>query len=223
MKATKEFFESLRTEVQNTREHFVVSQFSLVDSKKSKNLIDIFSGIGGFDINDAKVKTAVSMIEERFNAYEAEIKQLKIQLQKIEAEIVVEKTTPDSLQRTVTDFEDLSKQYNELVQQLEEERQKGDELREALYIEQSRHEANDGEERLPIGSFIEYAENFYTSAQNDRAKVLKEAILDIFDRRKISEEDYQRCRLLGTKESPTTGVVVSAGGINVQQANNVGK
>lgn len=88
------------------------------------------------------------------------------------------------------------KKVMQRMKELEQREMEQDRLLKAL---QERLDAmEDGKERLPIGAFLDYAERYYTPEQNDRAKVVKELLGDLFTN--ISTEDRKRLRMLGCKE-----------------------
>lgn len=89
----------------------------------------------------------------------------------------------------------------DLFQLLQESQQRESELREALEQERKQKAEKEGQECLPMDAFITYAEKHYPADQNTSAKILKEALGDVYNIRRIDDETYERWRLLGTKES----------------------
>lgn len=235
MKATKEFFESLREEINASSP--VVTETQEQPSARKLRVIDLFVGVGGLDLSNADLQLAFTKIEAEMNVKDAEIENLKAQLRTRASETAVMKSqlemqrieydarelgiTPEELRanpkpvppkvqaqwdaETMEDLnraEDDPEAYsNELIQMLEEAKQRETELMNALGQERRKHEESDGIERLPMTAFIAYAEEHYPADQNPRAKVLKEALGDVFNIRKIDDDAYERWKQLGTKES----------------------
>lgn len=235
MKATKEFFESLREEINASSP--VVNETHEQPSTSKLKVIDLFVGVGGLDFSNADLQCAFTKVEAEMNVKDAEIENLKAQLrtrasemalmkselekQRVEYEarefgiIPEELRTPPAqvppevqakwdaeVMEDMNRAEDEPEEYsNELIQMLEEAKQREKELIDALEQERKRHDESDGIERLPMTAFISYAEEHYPADQNPRAKVLKEALGDVFNIRKIDDEAYERWKRLGTKES----------------------
>lgn len=235
MKATKEFFESLREEIKASSP--VVNETQEQPSTRKLKVIDLFFGIGGLDLSNVDLQCAFTKVETEMNEKDAEIENLKAQLKTRESEMEVMKSqldrqrveyearefgiipeefrtppaqVPPEVQakwdaETMADMncaeDELEESSNELIQMLEEARQRETELHDALEQERKKHGERDGIERLPMAAFISYAEEHYPADQNSRAKVLKEALGDVFNIRKIDDESYERWKRLGTKES----------------------
>ena len=235
MKATKEFFESLREEINASSP--VVNETQEQPSTRKLKVIDLFAGVGGLDFTNADLQCAFTKVEAEMNVKDAEIENLKAQLrtracemalmkselekQRVEYEAREMDVSPEDLKsnpipvppeiRAQWDAEleaDMNRAEeepeaysNELIQMLEEAKQREKELIDALEQERKRHDESDGIERLPMTAFICYAEEHYPADQNPRAKVLKEALGDVFNIRKIDDEAYERWKRLGTKES----------------------
>lgn len=235
MKATKEFFESLREEINALSP--VVNETKEQPSPRKLRVIDLFAGVGGLDLSNADLQCAFAKVEAEMNVKNEEIESLKAQLmtrasemalmkselekQRVEFEahefgiIPEELRTPSAqvppevqAQWDAEAMEDMNRAEGEpedysidLEQMLEEAHQRESELRDALEQERTKHEESDGIERLPMAAFISYAEEHYPADQNSRAKVLKEALGDVFNIRKIDDKSYERWKRLGTKES----------------------
>lgn len=235
MKATKEFFESLREEINASSP--VVNETQEQPSTRKLKVIDLFAGVGGLDLSNADLQCAFTKVEAEINVKDAEIENLKAQLrtracemalmkselekQRVEYEAREMGVSPEDLKSNPipvppeiraqwdAEFEaDMNRAEeepeaysNELIQMLEEAKQREKELIDALEQERKRHDESDGIERLPMTAFISYAEEHYPADQNPRAKVLKEALGDVFNIRKIDDEAYERWKRLGTKES----------------------
>lgn len=235
MKATKEFFESLREEINASSP--VVNETQEQPSTRKLKVIDLFAGVGGLDLSNADLQCAFTKVEAEMNVKDAEIENLKAQLrtracemalmkselekQRVEYEAREMGVSPEDLKSNPipvppeiraqwdAEFEaDMNRAEeepeaysNELIQMLEEAKQREKELIDALEQERKRHDESDGIERLPMTAFISYAEEHYPADQNPRAKVLKEALGDVFNIRKIDDEAYERWKRLGTKES----------------------
>lgn len=234
MKATKEFFESLREEINNASP--VVTETKEERPSRMK-VIDLFAGVGGLDLGNVKLQHALTCMEAEMNIKDAEIERLKAELRTRASEMAYMKSklekhriemeardlgiNPDDLRNNPTSVPpEVRAKYdadaeaemnraqdepeafgNELIEMLEDARQRESELRDALEQEQKRHEEVDGIERLPMSAFIGYAEDHYPSDQNKSAKILKEALGDVYNIRKIDDETYDRWKQLGTKES----------------------
>lgn len=96
---------------------------------------------------------------------------------------------------------DITDDVPDWVQLLQESQQREAELKEALEQERKQKAEKEGEERLPMDAFITYAEKHYPADQNKSAKILKEALGDVYNIRRVDDETYERWKLLGTKES----------------------
>lgn len=235
MKATKEFFESLRVEINASSP--VVNETQEQPSTRKLKVIDLFAGVGGLDFTNADLQCAFTKVEAEMNVKDAEIENLKAQLrtracemalmkselekQRVEYEAREMGVSPEDLKsnpipvppeiRAQWDAEleaDMNRAEeepeaysNELIQMLEEAKQREKELIDALEQERKRHDESDGIERLPMAAFIGYAEEHYPADQNKSAKILKEALGDVYNIRRIDDETYERWKLLGTKES----------------------
>lgn len=64
-------------------------------------------------------------------------------------------------------------------------------------------------ERLPLTAFLDYVENYFTPQQNDRAKVLKEVLGDLYSQEYMTDEEKERFRKLGTKPVPVSTMTVN--------------
>lgn len=236
MKATKEFFESLREEINTSSP--VVTETQEQPSARKLKVIDLFAGVGGLDFSNADLQLAFTKVEAEMNVKDAEIENLKAQLRTRASEMAVMKSqlemqrieydacelgvTPEELRsnpmpippevRAKWDVEieedmnraaDEPEAYsNELIQMLEEAKEREKELINALEKERMKHEDADGVQRLPMDEFISYAEVHYPSNQNSSAKILKEALGDIYDISRVEKPLLERWKQLGTKESP---------------------
>ena len=235
MKATKEFFESLREEINASSP--VVNETQEQPSTRELRVIDLFAGVGGLDFTNADLQCAFTKVEAEMNVKDAEIENLKAQLRTRACEMTLMKSelekqrveyearefgilpeelrTPPAqvppevrakwdaeLEADMNRAEEEPEAYsNELIQMLEEAKQREKELIDALEQERKRHDESDGIERLPMAAFIGYAEEHYPADQNKSAKILKEALGDVYNIRRIDDETYERWKLLGTKES----------------------
>lgn len=236
MKATKEFFESLREEINTSSP--VVTETQEQPSARKLKVIDLFAGVGGLDFSNADLQLAFTKVEAEMNVKDAEIENLKAQLRTRASEMAVMKSqlemqrieydarelgvTPEELRtppaqvppevraKWDAEFEadmnraaDEPEAYsNELIQMLEEAKEREKELINALEKERMKHEDADGVQRLPMDEFISYAEVHYPSNQNSSAKILKEALGDIYDISRVEKPLLERWKQLGTKESP---------------------
>ena len=124
----------------------------------------------------------------------------------------VKKDFFNQLRRELTQVENIGINENKEKQECETnddllKRIKDLELREEELLKQiktlqdSQKLKDEGVERLPIVAFLDYVETYFTSEQNDRAKVVKEVLGDLYSN--ISEEEKKRLRALGTKEKLT--------------------
>lgn len=236
MKATKEFFESLREEINASSP--VVNETQEQPSTRKLKVIDLFAGVGGLDLSNADLQCAFTKVEAEMNVKDAEIENLKAQLrtracemtlmkselekQRVEYEAREMGVSPEDLKsnpipvppeiRAQWDAEleaDMNRAEeepeaysNELIQMLEEAKEREKELINALEKERMKHEDADGVQRLPMEEFISYAEVHYPSNQNGSAKILKEALGDMYDISRVEKPLLERWRQLGTKESP---------------------
>ncbi len=236
MKATKEFFESLREEINASS--LVVNETQEQPSARKLKVIDLFAGVGGLDFTNADLQCAFTKVETEMNEKDAEIENLKAQLRTRASEMAVMKSqlemqrieyearelgvAPEELRahpmpvppeiRTQWDAEieadmnraeDEPEAYsNELIQMLEEAKEREKELINALEKERMKHEDADRVQRLPMEEFISYAEVHYPSNQNGSAKILKEALGDMYDISRVEKPLLERWKQLGTKESP---------------------
>lgn len=106
-------------------------------------------------------------------------------------------------------------QIRALNQQLRESQQREKELQIALEEERKRNELEDSVEKHPITTFIDYAMQI-PAHQYQRAKVIKEVLGDIFDIRKMDDETYKKWKNIGSNEiqgrNITTTINVGDGG-----------
>lgn len=236
MKATKEFFESLREEINASSP--VVNETKEQPSTRKLKVIDLFAGVGGLDFTNADLQCAFTKVEAEMSVKDAEIEHLKSQLRTRASEMAVMKSqlemqrieydarelgiTPEELRANpkpvppevqaqwdaefeadMNRAEDEPEAYsNELIQMLEEAKEREKELINALEKERMKHEDADGVQRLPMEEFISYAEVHYPSNQNGSAKILKEALGDMYDISRVEKTLLERWKQLGTKESP---------------------
>ena len=229
MRATKVFFESFSEEIEkNSQVVYEIKE----NRPSSKIVVDLFSGIGGFALGKAEILKAMDSVEKELNTRDLEIESLKSQQQKNFDEIERMKAVLKEKDKEINSLrfaigpsafienpepiplelqEMWDKEYeaiyeeeyrNEIIQRLEEATQRESELRKALEEKRNKEAQENGVEKLPMIAFIEYAETYFPASQNDRAKVLKEVLTDVYNRRLVSDEDYERLKKLGTKENP---------------------
>ena len=90
MKATKEFFESLREEINASSP--VVTEIQEQPSTRKLRVIDLFAGVGGLDLSNAELQCAFTKVEAEMSVKDAEIENLKAQLQTRASEMAVMKS-----------------------------------------------------------------------------------------------------------------------------------
>lgn len=149
--------------------------------------------------HDLMVDTIVegSRLAERVKELEGELKIKNGIIEQLESEL-------KDAYRGCASEEELAVAMDHYLEEADERervrlREMEDELNKRL---QELQEQNGDEERLSVNTFIDWAEQL-PSTQNDRAKTIKEAILDSFDPKRISEENKARIKKLGMKETPT--------------------
>lgn len=86
--------------------------------------------------------------------------------------------TPDNIITITKELNDAKARERELLNKIEEQKKK----------------------RLPLSELLDYAESF-PACQNERAKIVKEIILDLYDPQHLSSEEKSRIRNLGMKEN----------------------
>lgn len=64
-------------------------------------------------------------------------------------------------------------------------------------------------DRLPLAVFLDYVENNFPPQQNDRAKVLKEVLGDLYSQQYMTDEEKERFRKLGTKSVSVSTMTVN--------------
>ena len=71
-----------------------------------------------------------------------------------------------------------------------EEQQKTEQLQQELELltDKLKRTEKDGE-RLPLTAFLDYVENYFTPQQNDRAKVMKEVLGDLYSQQCMTDEE----------------------------------
>lgn len=73
-------------------------------------------------------------------------------------------------------------------------------LTQAECLKRQMEEGENSTKCLPLSELLDYAESF-PACQNERAKIVKEIILDLYDPQHLSSEEKSRIRNLGMKEN----------------------
>lgn len=91
-----------------------------------------------------------------------------------------------------------------------EARQKTEQLQRELeqLTDKLKRTETDGD-RLPLTAFLDYVENYFTPQQNDRAKVMKEVLGDLYSQECMTDEEKKRLRKLGAKAVPVSTMTVN--------------
>lgn len=109
----------------------------------------------------------------------------------------------EEVKRLDTELAAEKRQHAEVQQKTEQLQQELELLTDKL-----KQTEKDGE-RLPLTAFLDYVENYFTPQQNDRAKVMKEVLGDLYSQQCMTDEEKKRLRKLGTKSVPVSTMTVN--------------
>lgn len=109
----------------------------------------------------------------------------------------------EEVKRLDTELAAEKRQHAEVQQKTEQLQQELELLTDKL-----KRTEKDGE-RLPLTAFLDYVENYFTPQQNDRAKVMKEVLGDLYSQQCMTDEEKKRLRKLGTKSVPVSTMTVN--------------
>lgn len=116
----------------------------------------------------------------------------------------------DGVKEQMEQYESLQNELAEEKRLHAEARQKTKQLKRELeqLTDKLKLAEKDGE-RLPLTAFLDYVENYFTPQQNDRAKVMKEVLGDLYSQEYMTDEEKERFRKLGTKPVPVSTMTVN--------------
>ncbi len=218
MRANEQFFEDLRNEINNS--------VTSIDTQLNDDSVSRIFADCGWNLKDEKVKNAIAVFESIIDEKEAKIEYLESQLRTASSEKTAINNSLNKLNVIHEAYDCIEGQnkiektmsqtnadgFNEIMQKLEDAEQRESELRNAVDELKKQQQMSGNVERLPMEKFLEYAEDF-PSTQNKEAKTIKEALISLYDIKRISTEDLDRWKKLGMKETPVMAVNANEGSL----------
>ena len=190
MKATKDFFEEFRKELRRRTLGEDLEDASLAEE---------------INENTGNKPTWEELFRDnkRYRKENGRLKKTIEELRKQVGEI-------DAMSEWTDEDREQMRKWEEEMSQREAALEKVGELMEEIQFLRSRLKKRDkGEERLPITTFIQYVEEHFTPEQNDRAKIIKEVLYDVFSSANLPQEVRERLKKLGFKPKSSSSVTIN--------------
>ena len=180
MKATEDFFKGLRKEIEKEFQYMPTGMNA--DACSSAWM------------NDSDEKKQMLDMEMKYNAMKAKYDFMKKDYDFMKNDYNFMKSDYDVMRKDYKfmkdDYDVMRKERDTMKAENERLQKEPSELQAKIEELQKKH--------LPITTFLTYVEDNFPAEQNDRAKVVKEVLGDLFTN--PSKEERKRLRVLGTKE-----------------------
>jgi len=208
MKATEDFFKGLRKEIEKEFQYMptgvnadACSSAWMNDSDEKKQMLDM-------EMKYNAMKAKYDFMKKDYDFMKNDYNFMKSDYDVMRKDYKFMKDDYDVMRKDYKfmkdDYDVMRKDYKFMKDDYDVMRKERDTMKaenERLQKEPSELQAKIEElqkKHLPITTFLTYVEDNFPAEQNDRAKVVKEVLGDLFTN--PSKEERKRLRVLGTKE-----------------------